>query len=230
MTATKIEQDESHMRTVIAILMLCCMLAAAAMAGAEGEPVDQGPAGTTGKAGAFARISKTVSGVKTIAGSFRQERRLAMLARPVVSTGRFYCEKPDRLRWELVSPEPSGFLVNRDQVKQWKGKEGPSGAFETGQNPLVKLIVDQIFAWTTADFKWLEERYVINVVQDDPITLKLVPRSSKEKKYIDHLRISFEVGTNYVHVVNILEKGGDSTRIEFFDLVINNPLPQGLFH
>ena len=216
------------MRTITAILMLCCMLAAAPAASAEGEPVDQVPS-SAGKAGVFARISKTVSGIKTLAGAFRQERRLAMLARPSVSTGRFYCMKPDKLRWELINPEPSGFLVNGDQAKQWKGKEGPSDAFETRQNPLIKLIVDQIFAWTTADLAWLEQRYVINVVQDDPIILKLVPRSSKEKKYIDHLRISFEAGTNYVHVVNILEKGGDSTRIEFSDLVINGQLRQGLF-
>ena len=216
------------MRTIIAILMLCCMLAAASPGAVQGEPADQGPA-ATGRAGAFARISKTVSGVKTIAGSFRQERRLAMLTRPVVSTGRFYCEKPDRLRWELLSPEPSGFVVNGELAKQWKGKEGPSGAFEAKQNPLIRLIVEQIFAWATADLKWLEQRYGINVVQEDPIILKLVPRSSKEKKYIDHLRISFEPGTNYVHIVNILEKGGDSTRIEFFDIIVNSQLQQGLF-
>ena len=215
------------MRTIIAILMLGCMLAATSLNAAEGEPADQ-PVGT-GKAGAFQRISKTVSGVKTLSGKFRQERRLAMLTRPVVSTGRFYCEKPDRLRWELTHPEPSGFLVKGNLAKQWKGKEGPSEAFEAKQNPLIKLIVDQIFAWATADLKWLEERYSISVEQEDPIILKLVPRSSKEKKYIDHLRISFEAGTNYVHVVNIREKGGDSTRIEFFDLVVNSPLQQGLF-
>ncbi len=215
------------MRTIIAILMLCCMLTATSLNGAEGEPADQ-PVGT-GKAGAFQRISKAVGGVRTISGKFRQERRLAMLARPVDSTGRFYCEKPDRLRWEMVHPEPSGFLVNGNLAKQWKGKEGPSDAFETKQNPLIKLIVDQIFAWTTADLKKLEQRYDIKVVQDEPIVLKLVPRSSKEKKYVDHIRISFEAGTNYVHVVDILEKGGDSTRIEFFDLVINSQLQQGLF-
>lgn len=216
------------MRTIIAVLMLCCILAAAPAAFAEGEPAGQGPS-AAGKAGAFARISRTASGIKTLAGSFRQERRLAMLARPAVSTGRFYCMKPDKLRWELINPEPSGFLVNGDLAKQWKGKEGPSDAFETKQNPLIKLIVDQVFAFTTADLEWLEQRYGINVVQDDPIVLKLVPRSSKEKQYIDHLRISFEPGTNYVHVVYILEKSGDSTRIEFFDLVINGQLQPGLF-
>jgi outer membrane lipoprotein-sorting protein len=215
------------MRTIIIGLMLCCMLAATSLNAAEGEPADQSAG--TGKAGAFQRISKTVSGIKTISGKFRQERRLAMLTRPIVSTGRFYCEKPDRLRWELVHPEPSGFLVNGNLAKQWKGKEGPSDSFEIKQNPLIKLIVDQIFAWATADLKQLEQRYDINLVQDDPIILKLVPRSSKEKKYVDHIRISFEAGTNYVHAVNILEKGGDSTRIEFFDLVINSQLQHGLF-
>lgn len=216
------------MKTLIIILIVCSMLAMTSLATAEGEKADQGPP-LTGKAAVFARISRTVSGVRTITGSFRQERRLAMLARPAVSTGRFFCEKPDKLRWELLGPEPSGFVVNKDMAKQWKGKDGPSGAFEAKQNPLIKLIVEQIFAWATADLKWLEQRYNISVVQEDPIVLKLVPRNSKERKYIDHVRISFEPGTNYVHVVSVLEKGGDSTRIEFFDIIVNSQLQQGLF-
>ena len=196
--------------------------------GAENPPSAAAPA-ETGKAAVFSRIARTVSGVKTLKGSFRQERRLAMLAKPALSTGRFFCEKPDRLRWELTTPEPSGFLVKGEMAKQWKGKEGPSAAFEAKQNPLIRLIVDQIFAWATADLKWLEERYTITVSQEDPIVLRLVPRSSKERKYIDHLGISFEAGTNFVRVVNIVEKGGDSTRLEFFDLIVNDRLEPGLF-
>jgi outer membrane lipoprotein-sorting protein len=205
------------------------MLAVASIAAfAEGEAGDREP-GKGRNARIFERISKTVSDIKTIAGGFRQERLLAMLKEPVVSAGRFYCEKPDKLRWELVSPEPSGFLVNGSSAKQWKGREDASDTFDARQNPVIRLIVEQIFAWTTADLKWIEQRYVITVLKDDPITLKLVPRESKEKRYIDHIRISFEADMNYAHTIDILEKGGDSTRIVFSNMVINGQLQKGLF-
>jgi hypothetical protein len=76
-------------------------------------------------------------------------------------------------------------------------------------------MVDQIMAWTTADFSWIEKRYTVSVVKENPITLKLVPRSSQEKKYIDHLSIFFEADTCYANAGGIFEKGGDSTYTHF---------------
>ena len=59
--------------------------------------------------------------------------------------------------------------------------------------------------------------------------LKLVPRSSQEKKYIDHILVSFEADTHYTNAVDIFEKGGDSTRIRFFNMIINNSPQKELF-
>jgi outer membrane lipoprotein-sorting protein len=178
-----------------------------------------------GKVGAFARIEKATSIIHAVASEFSQERRLAMLKEPVVSTGRFYYEKPDKLRWEFLSPYPSGFLVNSKLAKQWKGKNNPPEAFDLQQNQVIRLIVDQLLAWTKADFAWIEQRYTVSVVKEDPIALKLVPRSSQEKKYIDHIFVSFEADTHYANAVDIIEKGGDSTCIRFSNMIINN-LPQ----
>jgi outer membrane lipoprotein-sorting protein len=182
-----------------------------------------------GKAGAFARIEKIASTIHAVASEFRQERRLAMIKEPVVSTGRFYYQKPDKLRWEFISPDPSGFLVNGKLAKQWKGKSKPPEAFDLQQNQVIRLIVDQLLAWTKADFAWIEQRYVVSVVKEDPIALKLAPRSSQEKKYIDHILISFETDTHYANAVDIFEKGGDSTRIRFSNMIINNSPQKELF-
>ncbi len=193
------------------------------------EPPGEARPGKGRKALVFERISKTVLGIRTISGSFRQERRLSMLKEPVVSTGRFYCEKPDKLRWEVTNPDPSGFLVNGAAAKQWKGNEGASDTFDARENPVIRLIVDQIFAWTTADLKWIEQRYDVSVLRDSPIALRLVPRDENERRYVDQIRIIFEAGTNYVRSVDIAEKSGDSTRITFSGMVMNSQLQKGLF-
>lgn len=214
-------------KIAITFLILCFAISAPFMVCAEEQQAGQKPA--KGTDGVFARIEKTVSGVKAVASEFRQERRLAMLKEPALSSGRFYYEKPDKLRWEFIDPVPSGFLVNGKLAKQWKGKDNPGEAFDIQQNPVIRLIVDQIVAWTKADFVWIEQRYSIAVVKDNPIVLKLIPRSSKEKKYIDYLLISFEIDTEYVNAVEIIERGGDSTSIKFVHMVVNGPLQKDLF-
>jgi outer membrane lipoprotein-sorting protein len=216
------------MKTIIIMsIAFCFVLSASSMVCAQEQPVAQEPPKEPlkDKAGAFALIEKTVSTVHAVASEFRQERRLAMLKEPVVSTGRFYYEKPDKLRWEFLSPDPSGFFVKGKLAKQWKGKNNPPEVFDLQQNPVIRLIIDQLLAWTKADFAWIEQRYIVSVVKEDPISLKLVPRSSQEKKYIDHILISFEAETHYANAVDIIEKGGDSTRIRFSNMIINN-LPQ----
>jgi outer membrane lipoprotein-sorting protein len=218
-------------KIVIIFAVFCFVLSASFMVFAQENQPPQEPVKEPlkGKAGAFARIEKTVSTINAVASEFRQERRLAMLKEPVVSTGRFYYEKPDKLRWEFISPEPSGFLVNGKLAKQWKGKGNITEAFDLQQNLLIRAIVDQLLAWTKADFAWIEQRYVISVAKENPIVLKLVPRSSKEKKYIDHILISFEADTHYTNAVDIIEKGGDSTRLTFFNMLINNSPKKELF-
>jgi outer membrane lipoprotein-sorting protein len=218
-------------KIIIMFIVFCFILSALSIVCAQEQQASRESAKEPlkGKAGAFARIEEAVSTVHAVASEFRQERRLAMLKEPVVSTGRFYYEKPDKLRWEFVSPEPSGFFVNGKLAKQWKGKDNIAEAFHLQQNPLIRAIVDQILAWTKADFGWVEPRYVISVTKEDPIALKLIPRSSKEKKYIDHILISFEAETNYANAVDIVEKSGDSIRIRFFNMVINNASKKELF-
>ena len=218
-------------KIIIMFIAFCFVLSASFMVCAqEGQaPQEQPKEPLKGKSGAFARIEKTVSTIHAVTSEFRQERRLAMLKEPVVSTGRFYYEKPDKLRWEFVNPDPSGFLVNGKLAKQWKGKNNPPEAFDLQQNTLIRAIIDQILAWTKGDFVWVEQRYAVSVVKEDPIVLKLVPKSSKEKKYIDHILISFEADTHYTSAVDIVEKGGDSTRLTFFNMLINNSPQKELF-
>jgi outer membrane lipoprotein-sorting protein len=228
----KKRQRQEYMKKIILIFaVFCLVLSASFMVCAQEQQTsqEQPQEPLRGKAGAFARIEKAVSTINAVASEFRQERRLAMLKEPVVSTGRFYYEKPDKLRWEFISPDPSGFFVNGKFAKQWKGKNSSPEVFEPQQNSVIRAIVDQILAWTKADFTWIEHRYAVIVVKEDPIVLKLVPKSSKERKYIDHILISFEADTNYANAVDIVEKGGDSTRIGFFNMIINNSPQRELF-
>ena len=77
-----------------------------------------------------------------------------MLKEPVVSTGRFYYEKPDKLRWEFISPDPSGFLVNGKLAKQWKGKNNPPEAFDLQQNQVIR-------AYRRSDF-WHGQKLILH--------------------------------------------------------------------
>ena len=50
--------------------------------------------------------------VKTLTCTLKQERHLAIFARPVIFRGRMALEKPDKLRWEFTSPIASVLIFH----------------------------------------------------------------------------------------------------------------------
>jgi outer membrane lipoprotein-sorting protein len=181
------------------------------------------------KSRVFARITETASALETISSDFTQERYTSMLKEPLISMGRFIYEKPDRLYWEINKPSPTGFTVSGGKARRWEGSPSEAETFRVDKEPVIKAIVEQVFAWSRADFPWLEKRYIITVMEDTKTLLKLIPRSTQEKKYLTHLYIAFSGNWDHVSSVEVHEKGGDYTRIIFLGTLINKPLPKSIF-
>jgi outer membrane lipoprotein-sorting protein len=178
----------------------------------------------------FSEIASAASKVDTFVCDFLQEKHMSMLDDILISKGRLYYKRNNRLRWEINHPAKSGFAVNGDHAKRWEGDSGSSQTFQVDQIPFIKVFADQVFTWARADFKNLEKRYHIKVLSDAPIQLMLLPISPQEKKYLDHLRISFAADASYVNAVEVHEPDGDFTRINFSNIQINNPLHDSLFN
>ncbi|MBT8364243.1 MAG: outer membrane lipoprotein carrier protein LolA, partial [Deltaproteobacteria bacterium] len=70
----------------------------------------------------FSEISRAATKVTTLKSDFVQERHLGMLEDVLISKGRFYYKKQDRLRWEVTKPVTSGFAVSGKQAKRWDAK------------------------------------------------------------------------------------------------------------
>lgn len=178
----------------------------------------------------FSEIASSASQVDTFACDFLQEKHMNMLERALISKGRLYYKRNRMLRWEVTYPVTSGFSVNGDQAKSWKDDSGRTQVFKVSQIPFIKVFTDQVFSWADADFKKLKKRYHIKVLSETPIQLALTPISDQEKKYLDHLRISFAENASYVTAVEVHEPDGDFTRIHFLNTQINNPLQDSLFN
>jgi outer membrane lipoprotein-sorting protein len=178
----------------------------------------------------FSGIAGSASQVKTLAGDFIQEKHLSMLNNILTSKGRFFYKRPDKLRWELTDPVASGFAVNGEKAIRWKKDSERTQKFQVQQVPFIKVFTDQVFTWARADFKKLEKRYRIQIVGAEPADLKLFPKSSREKKFLNYIRIVFTLDASHVQLVEIHEPDGDFTLIRFLKMIINKPLPDSLFN
>ncbi len=163
------------------------------------------------------RLAEASRGITSIQSEFIQKSHTQMLDEPLRSRGRFNFKAPDRLRWEVLSPERFGFIVDGEEVKTWSGSEQDAVSAPAGAEAGILHFTDQLLAWVRADFSWLEERFALSVVDDSPLTLMLKPRSSAAAKRLAHFRVSFSRDLDHVDTIEIHETGGDRTVITFVD-------------
>ena len=204
------------------LLLVSFLLLAAGYAAGEALA----PAGSTA---IFSSLERTAGAVRTLSSDFVQEKHLSMFKTVMTSKGRFYFSKPDLLRWELTAPVASGFVLKGDKGRRWHERTGRTESFQISQEPVMKLVSEQLFAWARADFQWLQKEYRISVIDDSPVALRLEPRSAATAGFLHHLLINFSADGRYVRSVELHEKDGDFTRIRFVNTAVNKQLKADLF-
>jgi outer membrane lipoprotein-sorting protein len=164
----------------------------------------------------------------TIQADFRQEKTLALLAKPEVSTGRFVYSKPNNVLWSYDAPKRVTMLIadgmlttyypdlnkaERIEVKRYQDRifkyMGASGA------------IDELGAWFNFTFT--------NTSDKPYFVLDLDPKNKAVGKRVRHIKIFIDRKTYLTTQFEYTEGDGDKTRYEFLNVKINAPVEQGRF-
>ena len=173
----------------------------------------------------FDQLQSAAQGIQSLSSDFVQEKHLAIFSETLRSKGRFIYRKPDYLRWELLSPVSSGFVLRGQQGERWNGLSKETSSFRVDSDPMMGIIARQLFAWAKVDIGWLQSRYRIELVAEQPVRLQLFPLDQGESGFIEQLQILFAADNSHVEVVEMYEAGGDKTLLRFVNVEMNHPLP-----
>jgi outer membrane lipoprotein-sorting protein len=177
----------------------------------------------------LSELKGTAAETETLSSRFVQEKNLAMFSEKLLSQGFFVYQAPDRLRWELLAPVGSGFVLRGDQGERWNSLSRERGHFSVESDPIMGVIAQQLLAWARVDLDWLKKRYQMKVIASQPVSLRLIPLDSGEAGFIRYLQIRFAKNRRYIDEVLMMEQGGDSTLLRFNDVKLNEPLPHDAF-
>lgn len=209
----------SRFGSLLLILLVCSPLSGAA----EPPPAD------SHLSAVFARLQAAAATTGSLASEFIQEKQLAIFSETLRSTGLFYYRQPGHLRWELLTPVASGFVLRDQQGERWNRLSQETGSFRIDRDPLMGIIAQQLLAWAKVDIDWLHSRYRIELLAEQPVRLQLFPRDQGEAGFIEQLQILFSAENSHVELVEMFEAGGDKTLLRFEKVQINQPLPATAF-
>ena len=165
--------------------------------------------------------------VKTLTCILKQERHLAIFARPVIFQGRMALEKPDKLRWEFINPIASVLIFNGAKGLKCSGNSEPQ-RFNLATDPVMQMVSKQIWTWVNGSYATLQEQYRMVLLEQGPC-LVLTANDPRIARAISSVKISFNPDSLQPTTVRIQEPGGDHTVISFSDFILNQPLDQSLF-
>lgn len=189
------------------------------------------PAGTAAASGGdldtfVAEVEAAAADVHSLSCRFVQERHLAIFAQPVVFQGTLDLVRPDRLRWEFTAPIPSVLVFNGKSGLHCNDQAAPQH-FDLTSDPIMRMVAQQLWTWLDGRYGTLAEEYRLQLVA--PATIAITPRKAQVAEFIDHITIFFDPATKQPRKVEIVEPGGDLTRILFRDYRLNPSLAEALF-
>jgi hypothetical protein len=138
--------------------------------------------------------------------TFTEKKYIAMLDRPVESSGELVYQPPARLEKRTLLPKVESLVLDRDLLVVERGKQ--KFTLQLQQYPDVTAFVDSIRGTLAGDLKALERQYRVDLQgSPDRWTLTLLPSDPRMAAVVHRIRISGS--GDALHEVELLQADGD---------------------
>ena len=173
---------------------------------------------------AFNNAAKTTNSIKS---DFIQEKNLSMLADKIISKGKFWFKKENRVRMEYTHPFAYLMILNggriyvKDGQKENKISANSGKVFQQVNRLLLDCVGGTIFSNSDFHTRILEspKAYLIEL---EPVAKNLAALYQKINIFIDKKDYS-------ASAIDMFEISGDNSSIRFLNKELNANIPDTLF-
>ena len=173
-------------------------------------------------------ISAAAQAIQTLQCTFTQTKELSIMDDKMVSQGTMAFLRPDKLAWRYTSPYDYTFIITGEKVLIGKGKSKNSIDLQSSQafQGLARLIAGSVTGKSLTQTR----DYDVSIMADDKVYIaKLTPKDKRLKKMFANIRLTFNRASHTMQQVEMLEPGGDVTKIVFQNVKQNQPLSDKVF-
>lgn len=166
------------------------------------------------------------------AGSFAQTRILKVLNQPLVSTGRVWVAM-DRFRWELGQPPQTIALraSNQLMIVYPRLKRAEKYALDGIPPGPIRDAMGLLDATLPRDRASMEDKFrLLSAAETNGLMrIELEPKSAAAKKFMGQITIGFRTNDFSMALTQLEFSDGSMLRNDFTNVVLNAPLPLGIF-
>lgn len=152
------------------------------------------------------QLMQGLAQVRSGQASFVEKKYIAMLDKPVESSGELFYSAPDRLEKRTLKPKPESMVLDGGTLVIERGRQKHS--LQLQDYPELAAVIDSIRATLAGDRKALERSYRLSLEGGaERWTLQLLPSDEKMQAIIKHIRIAG--AQQSVNSIEIIRADGD---------------------
>lgn len=179
------------------------------------ELIWKNPVGNVRENPLLNNIASSLSAHKILRSSFTQTRTMSFMKKPLIMEGRFAYSSQHGLYWELLKPYKAIYVITPGAIHSYDDKGNRVDGKGAGEQ-VFRRVATMFSAIFTADIRELEKLFDIYFSgTEKEWRLGLKPKKQLVQKIIDHILVD---GGQYVEVITILEKSGDTLQLQFPDM------------
>ena len=193
-------------------------------------PLAASPAkAATDAAPLLARLDANSRTVRILSGEFTQKNRMKLFKQELSSRGRFFFERPRRIRWEYTSPDPSTLVLDGEKATL-RTPGAPLQSFDLTRDAVMRTIFDQLLLWLgSGSLETARADYDLSTDGGASPALILVPkRTSPIARAFARIELRFD-DQLLLRAILLREPSGDEKQIDFGKLAPNGKLPKDAF-
>jgi len=176
----------------------------------------------------FEQLRSNSANIKTVQARFVQKKLMKILARPLISEGRFFYAAPDSLRWEYLKPLRSVVLSGKGSTKRYIMSGGKMVEDKSGGVKAMSIVLGEITNWMSGKFDG-NPSFRATLKEGTNTLITLVPAEQNIAGMIEKIEISVVRKTMVVKSVKIIEGKNAATIIDFSNVEINKGINSSVF-
>jgi len=216
-----------NLKTYRIPLVWTILLIGPAVSGETGRSGDGAP-----QASLLQRLREARLETQTVAVRFTQTKELALLDVTLTSQGWIFYERPDSVRYEILSPIRSLLMYDGKKVRNFAHSEGAWRRLRSPAADAVGRVMRQIGHWLQGDFTSDGSLFTVTTEAADNAAgiIVLTPKTDALREFIQRIELTVICDPDYrVARVVIRESAEDVTQLLFREETLDAAFPVGTF-
>ncbi len=169
------------------------------------------------------RLRLFYKSIKTVSGNFLQKNYLPS-GQIKIYSGRFWIKKPDKIKWEYLSPDRFTILYTFKKLYIYYPEEDEVFVYSAEKNYSSKLVLELL----SGKFNFKKELHLKKIVRDSQKECKLI-FNPPEGSYLQKIEVTLDCKSGKVKRFYYESNVGEKIEVFLTKVVYNSVIPEKIF-